>query len=111
VILQAQREDRQSPTDLANIFVRGGNGGDLVPLGALVIPEEGATAPELRRFDRLPAATITASLADGYDLGSAIRDIEAIALEALPEEARVSFAGQSREFLDASGGMFLTFAL
>ena len=111
VILQAQREDRQSPTDLDNIFVRGGNGGDLVPLVALVIPQEGATAPELRRFDRLPAATITASLADGYDLGSAIRDIEAIALETLPEEARVSFAGQSREFLDASGGMFLTFAL
>ncbi len=35
VILQAQREDRQSPTDLANIFVRGA-GDELVPLSALV---------------------------------------------------------------------------
>ena len=111
VILQAQREDRQSPTDLANIFVRGGNGGELVPLGALVTAEEGATAPELRRFDRLPAVTITASLEEGYDLGAAIRFMEEIALETLPDEARVSFAGQSREFQDASGGMFLTFGL
>ena len=71
VIVQAQREDRQNPTDLANIFVRGA-GDQLVPLGALVAPEEGATAPSLRRYDRLPAVTIEASLADGYDLGSAI---------------------------------------
>ncbi len=111
VILQAQREDRQRPTDLANIFVRGGNGGDLVPLSALVTAEEAATAPELRRYDRLPAVTITAALVDRYPLGSAIRYMEEIALESLPDEARVGFAGQSREFLDASGGLFVTFGL
>jgi multidrug efflux pump len=110
VIVQAQREDRQSPTDLANIFVRS-SGGELVPLGALVTAEEGAAAPELLRFDRLPAVTITASLADGYDLGTAIRFMEEVALDTLPPEARLGFAGQSREFLDASSGLFLTFGL
>ena len=111
VILQARAEDRRSPTDLENIFVRGTRSGTLVPLTALVLAEEGASAPALRRYDRLPAVAITAALADGYDLGSAIAYIEAIALETLPEEARLGFAGQSREFIEARGGMLFTFAM
>ncbi|HLT00611.1 MAG TPA: efflux RND transporter permease subunit, partial [Geminicoccaceae bacterium] len=111
VIVQARAEDRQTPTDLANIFVRSGNGGQLVPLTALVQLEEGAAPPELRRYDRLPSVTITASLADGYDLGSAIRYMQEIAAETLPPEAKLGFAGQSKEFLETSGGIMITFAL
>ena len=44
--------------------------GALAPLTALVTLEEGAAAPALRRYDRLPSITISAALADGYDLGS-----------------------------------------
>ncbi len=111
VIIQARHEDRRSPTDLANIFVRSGKGDRLVPLTALVSAEEAAAAPSLRRYDRLPAVTITASLADGYDLGAAIDYIQAIALDTLPAEAHLGFAGQSREFLEAKGGILLTFGL
>ena len=111
VIVQARAEDRRTPTDLANIFVRSGNGDELVPLTALVRLEEGAAAPELRRYDRLPSITIEASLADGYDLGSAIRFMEEVAAETLPPEAKLGFAGQSKEFLETSGGVALTFAL
>ena len=111
VIVQARAEDRRTPTDLANIFVRSGNGDELVPLTALVRLEEAAAAPELRRYDRLPSITIEASLADGYDLGGAIRFMQAVAAETLPPEAKLGFAGQSKEFLETSGGVALTFAL
>jgi multidrug efflux pump len=111
VIVQARADDRRTPTDLANIFVRSGNGADLVPLTALVSLEEGAAAPELRRYDRLPSITIEAALADGYDLGSAIRFMQEVAAETLPPEAKLGFAGQSKEFLETSGGVALTFAL
>ncbi len=73
VIVQARAEDRRTPTDLANIFVRSTTGNELVPLAALVHLNEGADAPALRRYNRLPSITISAALADGYDLGSAIR--------------------------------------
>ncbi len=111
VILQARLEDRRSPTDLDNIFVRSSKSGDLVPLTALLTAEEGATAPALRRYDRLPAVTITASLADSYDLGAAIAYIDEIARATLPEEAHLGYAGQSREFLEAKGGILFTFAM
>jgi multidrug efflux pump len=111
VIVQAQPEDRRTPGDIDNIFVRAGDGRTLVPLSALVSTTEEATAPELRRYDRLPSITVEAALADGYDLGAAITFMQETAAELLPAEARVSFAGQSREFLETSGGIFITFGL
>lgn len=111
VIVQAQASDRQTPGDIDNIFVRAGDGRTLVPLLALVTVTEEATAPELRRYDRMPSITIEAALADGYDLGSAIRFMQEAAAEVLPAQAQISFAGQSREFLETSGGVTITFAL
>ena len=111
VIVQARADDRRTPTDLANIFVRAEGSGELVPLSALVHLDEGAAAPELRRYDRLPSITISASLAEGYDLGSAIEYMQDIAAETLPPEASLGFAGQSRQFLETSGGVAITFAL
>ncbi|WP_142849325.1 efflux RND transporter permease subunit [Telmatospirillum sp. J64-1] len=110
VLLQARDADRRTPSDLTNIFVRTDNG-ELVPLTALVSLDELAAAPELRRYDRLPSVTITAALVDGYDLGSAITYMEELAAEVLPPEGRLDFAGQSREYLETSGGLALIFGL
>jgi len=111
VVLQAQLADRRSPSDLSNVFVRSGATGDLVPLNALVKLEELAAAPELRRYNRLPSVTVSAALADGYDLGSAIAYMEDVAADVLPAEARLGFAGQSLEFQRTSGGVMVTFGL
>jgi multidrug efflux pump len=111
VIVQARAEDRRTPTDLANIFVRSTTSNELVPLAALVHLDEGAAAPALRRYDRLPSITISAALAEGYDLGSAIRFMRELAAETLPPEAKLAFAGQSQQFLETSGGVAVTFAL
>ncbi len=73
--------------------------------------DESASAPELRRYDRLPSITISASLAEGYDLGSAVRYMRELAPETLPPEATLGFAGQSQQFLETSGGVAVTFAL
>jgi multidrug efflux pump len=111
VILQARDADRQTPADLTNIFVRSGEDGALVPLNALVTLDELAAPPELLRYDRLPSITVSASLADGYDLGSAIDYIDAIAEEELPPEGRLSYTGQSQQFLETSGGIAITFGI
>lgn len=114
VILQAEDEDRQTPTDLANIFVRGGDrddGTDLVPLGALVTTEERAAAPTLRRYDRLPSVTITGSLNDGYDLGAAITFMQGLAKETLPLGAKLGYAGQTAQYLETTSGVVITFGL
>ncbi|NMQ18999.1 efflux RND transporter permease subunit [Candidatus Competibacter phosphatis] len=111
VLLQAQAIDRRQPGDLAGIFVRADKSGELAPLGAVVELREDDSALTLRRFDRLPAVTIDASLVGDYDLGRAIVDLNRIAAETLPVEARVSFTGAAESFLETSGGLYFTFGL
>jgi multidrug efflux pump len=109
VILQAKEESRSTAEDLGRMYVRSRTTGELIPISALVTSAEGSAAPELTRFNRLPSIELSASLAEGYDLGTAIADVRAAAERALPGEAQIAFDGQSQEFLETSGGAFWTF--
>ncbi|GEO80759.1 efflux RND transporter permease subunit [Pararhodospirillum oryzae] len=111
VIVQARPEDRQTPADLSNTFVSIGRGDVLVPLDSLVTLTETTSAPELNRYNRLRSITLSASLAPGYDMGRAIAFIQDAAAQVLPPEANVSFTGQSKDFLETSGGVISTFIL
>jgi multidrug efflux pump len=111
VIVQARREDRQTPGDLQNIFIRAGDGATLTPLSALVSIRENAASPSLRRYDRLPSITLTAALAEGYSLGEAIAFVNRTAADILPPEAKIAFTGQSQQFQEASGGLYVTLVL
>ena len=111
VLLQARSEDRRSPGDISNLFVRAGDGERLVPLSALVELSESASAPTLRRYDRLPSVIISSGLADGYSLGEAIGFMERAAAETLPAEARIALSGPSQQFRETSSGVAVTFGL
>ncbi|PKM21406.1 MAG: multidrug transporter AcrB, partial [Gammaproteobacteria bacterium HGW-Gammaproteobacteria-14] len=110
VMLEAMPADRATPQDLNSIYLRTASG-DLVALSSIVDLYEQGASPELRRVDRLPAVTISASLAPGYDLGSALRFFETAARENLPSEARISYKGMAEEFQSASSAIYITFAL
>ncbi len=110
VILQANPEDRRTPNDISNIFVRSA-GGELVPLAALVEAHEGAAAASLRRYNRLPSITIESALAENYDLGTAINYMIEAAEESLPAEAVIGFGGQSQQYLETASGVAVTFVL
>ena len=110
VVLQARNKDRETPNDLENIYVRNANN-NLIPLNNLITTKETAAPKELNRFDRMRSVTISASLAPGYSLGEALDYLDNLALTSLPPEARVSYAGQSREFRDSSSSLMITFGL
>jgi len=111
VMLQARSEDRATPSDLENIYVRSDKTGTLIPLSNLVIVREVAGPGELNRFDRQRAIKITAGLADGYSLGEALTFLEDVVKKDLPPEASFGYDGQSREFKKASGALYITFLL
>ena len=108
VILQGQPEDRASPSDLQNLYVRSSRSGELVPLGNLVRLEETAGAIQLNRFDRLRAITISADLAPGYSMGEAVAWFQDTVRAELPN-ARLSFDGEAREYLRSRGQLWTTF--
>jgi multidrug efflux pump len=111
VLVQAEDADRRSPTDIANIFLRAGDGETLVPLGALVTLTENAATPSLRRFDRLPSIQLSGALAPDAELGDVLQQLQEIAADILPPEAKLGYDGQSRTYMDTSAGVGVVFLL
>jgi multidrug efflux pump len=111
VVLRGREQQRATPTDLTNIYVRSDRTGELIPLANLVTLEERAQAAELPRFNRLRSVSVSAGLAPGYSLGDAIKQIREIAEEIRPTGGQLEFDGESREFLEAGASLYFTFAL
>jgi len=110
VLLEANESEARVPDDVNPIYVRT-DAGELVPLSSVVDLKTVGASPELRRVDRLPAITLSANMAEGYDLGRAIDFIEQTVNDTLPLEARLSYKGMAEEFTEASSAIFITFGL
>ncbi|HEY0914859.1 MAG TPA: efflux RND transporter permease subunit, partial [Solimonas sp.] len=111
IILQAPDEQRRTPQDLSDIYVRSQSDGSLVPLTSLVTLKEKAAATTYNRVDRLRSITISASLAPGYTLGQALVYMEDIIREELPQQVRLSYKGESRDFKESSSALLFTFGM
>ena len=112
VILEGQKAQKLTPTDINNIYVRSESGnGELVALSSLVSLKEFADSASKNRFNRLRAITLTATLKDGYLLGDALEYLERITREELGSAPVIDFKGQSREFVDASRALVFAFGL
>jgi multidrug efflux pump len=111
VILQARDQDRATPNDLNNIYVRSSTTNALVPLSNLVTVAETAGPRELKRFDRLRSITISANLNPGYSLGEALEYFEGLVQSELPSHAQINYDGESREFKRSGGALYVTFVL
>jgi multidrug efflux pump len=111
VVLQAVADQRASPHDLTNIFVRSETTGMLLPLSSLITVDTLAGPGSLNRYNRMRAVTITAMLAPGHALGDALDFLETSARELLPPTARIDYRGQSLEYRESSRSMIFSFGL
>ncbi len=111
VILQAQREQRASPSDLNNLYVRSASTSALIPLSSLVSLTELAEPGQFNRFNRFRAITLSAGLAPGYTLGEALTWMRQTADEELPDRAQIDYKGESREYQTAGSAIIFTFAM
>jgi multidrug efflux pump len=111
VIVQARDEQRASPSDLRNIYVRSETSRELIPLANVTRIENIADAGSLNRYNRLRAVTIQANLAPGYSLGEALAFLENIAQTELPATAQIDYKGESLELKEAEGGLLFAFVL
>jgi multidrug efflux pump len=110
VVVKIADIDRRNPDDMRRIYVRGRDGA-MIPLSNLITIKETVAPKELNHFNQLRAATITAQIAPGYSLSDALTFLAQAAEEALPTTAHIEYAGESREFKEASASMYLTFLL
>lgn len=110
VIVQARNEDRLTPGDIDNVFVRSGQG-ELIPLSSVVIREEVGTVRELERLDRQPSITIGANLSPALSLGDALDQLEEIARENQPAGTEIAYTGQSLDFQETGSAVLFILAM
>ncbi|MBT3697535.1 MAG: efflux RND transporter permease subunit [Gammaproteobacteria bacterium] len=107
VILQADKSFRVNGNSLDNIFVESSNT-SLIPLSNLVTYEETSTSQSLKRINRMPSTIFSASLAPGYPLGDALKDLISVTSSSLPANAKISFSGSSKEYFESGNSLVIT---
>lgn len=110
VVAQVERDKRNNPNDIRNIYVRNKNG-ENIPLDAVVHLEESSNTATLYHFNRYKAATISASLAEGKTIGDGIVAMQAIADKLLDETYQTSLNGPSRDYSESSSNIVFAFGL
>lgn len=110
VIVQVTPRDRATPTDISDIYVRARDG-SMVQLDNLLSVHESVSPQSLNHFNRLRAVKVDASVAPGYALGEVLDHMHKVAREVLPQTVVIDLDGQSREFRDSSGSIYLVFAM
>lgn len=104
------RSDRNKPLDLKSLYVRN-KSGDMIQLDNLVSLTEETAPPQLYRYNRFVAATISAGLARGKTISQGLDEMDKIAKETLDETFRTALAGDSKDFKESSSSLMFAFLL
>lgn len=110
IVGEINRQQRNSPSNLKAIYVRGNNG-EMIQLANLVNLIESIAPPKLYRYNRFASATISAGLAEGKTIGDGLDAMDEIAASTLDDTFRTALAGDSKEFRESSSSLFFAFAL
>ncbi|MFA6037894.1 MAG: efflux RND transporter permease subunit [Legionellales bacterium] len=110
VMVQMPEINRQAPSQLQSVYVRARDG-TMVPLSSLVTAKSVVKADSLPHYNRLRSATLTANLNPGYSMGEAVEYIETLAPQVLPETAKYTWEGLTRDYTTSSGEMIFTVIL
>ncbi len=110
VTIQADTEFRKEVRDIAQLFVRNGQG-DMVPLDAVVSPTPSTGARFMQRYNLYRTAALSGAPAPGASSGQAIGAIERLAETTLPADYDIEWTGQSLQEKEAGNTAVLVMAL
>ena len=102
VNLQAIDTYRNNINNMENIFVRS-NKGELLPLSSFVSIKQQVGADIVERFNLFQAAKVSGQPAAGYSSGDALKAIEEVSNEVLPEGYTISWVGTAYQEKQVGG--------
>ncbi len=110
ILGEINRQQRNTPLNLKSIYVRS-NSGAMIQLDNLVTLQEEVAPPQLYRYNRFVAATVSSGLNRGYTLGDGLNEMDRIAGEVLDASFRTALSGESKEFRESSDSLMFALVL
>ncbi|MBQ8442303.1 MAG: efflux RND transporter permease subunit [Bacteroides sp.] len=110
IVGEINRQQRNKPVDLKSIYIRSGSG-EMIQMDNLIELAEGIAPPQLYRYNRFVAATVSAGLAEGKTIGEGLDAMDAIAAEVLDDTFRTALTGESKEYRESSSSLMFAFIL
>jgi multidrug efflux pump len=110
VLGQVNRENRDNPNDIKNLYVRN-NKGDMIQLDNVIRMSEQSSPPQYYHYNRYQSATVSAGLAPGKTIGDGITAMNDIAKQVLDDGFNTALTGASRDFSESSSNILFAFIL
>ena len=108
VIPQVEQADRLNTEQLRNYYIRTAAGAS-IPLSTIAHLRSTVTPESLNHFQQLNAATLTVIPKSGMTTGDAIKVLQDISTDILPQGYRVDYAGPTRQYVQESSALLVTF--
>jgi multidrug efflux pump len=105
VIPQVLQTDRLNPNQVLDYYVRAPNG-TVIPAATLASLKHAVVPESINRFQQLNSATISG--ASGMSQGEALKFLHDALIEVAPSGYQLDYSGQSRQFVQESGGFATT---
>ena len=109
VMIQATPDSRMTPESISQIYVR--TPGGMSPVSAYMTMERVYGPSTINRFNLFTAINVTATVADGYSTGEAIKATQEVADQILPAGYSYDYSGLTREEANASNTTWMIFVL
>jgi HAE1 family hydrophobic/amphiphilic exporter-1 len=110
VVAQADTQYRSTIHDLSDYYVRN-NQGQMIPLSNLITYRTIETAPLISHYNLFRSAEVNGNAAPGYSSGDAIKALQEVAAQVLPNGYGYEFSGLSREEIQAGSKTVYIFML
>jgi len=110
VFLQADADQRMRPEDIASLRLINAQGGS-VPFSAFTRTRWTTGAQQIERYNGFLSATVSGQAAPGVSSGTALREMERIAAQALPSGMGFEWTGTAREEKEAGAQVGLLLGL
>jgi multidrug efflux pump len=110
ILGEINRQQRNTPLDLRSVYLRNKDN-EMIQLDNLVRLQESVAAPQLYRYNRFKAATVSAGLSSGVTIGQGLDEMDRIAGETLDDSFSTALSGESKEFRESSNSLLFAFVL
>ena len=109
VMIQADPKTRMTAESLKSIYLRTPSG--MAPVGEFCSVERVYGPSNINRFNLFTSINVTATVADGYSTGEAIKVVEQVGKEILPQGYTYDYSGLTRQEAQSSNSTALIFVL